>query len=479
MKESAIDRKDFYHVLQYLTDEGLASKSNLVVSLTHEGIVEFEDSLRSPTESTTHFPAPVIQHFHGPVGAVQTGAQSITNVTQEVLADTAESDGDQQESETINFIDWCTRILNLLIAEGDKDPYTRTEGVDEYELLRVLFDVEAIHDFHNSPQRMGTLEALTELAKLGLLEQDSHFWKVTIDGREAAGQIERLWEELFVAKPSNEEERILMVVNRLGEVRGNDYASIEFVHHTRLLPELGESDVMRVLWPISEDLEARGLVERDALAGPNLDLKPTYKGLVWERKQKLLGQPVIGHVLFLDIVGYSKLAMDDQATIIERLEELVRGTTTFREAKQTKNLISLATGDGLALVFFDGITRHFDCALELHRILEGKNDLPIRIGLNTGPVYRRVDINTNMNVAGSGINIAQRVMDCGDAGHILMTRRVADFLIEMGKPQEHIHDLGEVVVKHGEKIHLFSFYDSSIGNPKAPTKIQVSPTHPT
>lgn len=479
MKESAIDRKDFYHVLQYLTDEGLASKSNLVVSLTHEGIVEFEDSLRSPTESTTHFPAPVIQHFHGPVGAVQTGAQSITNVTQKVLADTAESDDDQQESETINFIDWCTRILNLLIAEGDKDPYTRTEGVDEYELLRVLFDVEAIHDFHNSPQRMGTLEALTELAKLGLLEQDSHFWKVTIDGREAAGQIERLWEELFVAKPSNEEERILMVVNRLGEVRGNDYASIEFVHHTRLLPELGESDVMRVLWPISEDLEARGLVERDALAGPNLDLKPTYKGLVWERKQKLLGQPVIGHVLFLDIVGYSKLAMDDQATIIERLEELVRGTTTFREAKQTKNLISLATGDGLALVFFDGITRHFDCALELHRILEGKNDLPIRIGLNTGPVYRRVDINTNMNVAGSGINIAQRVMDCGDAGHILMTRRVADFLIEMGKPQEHIHDLGEVVVKHGEKIHLFSFYDSSIGNPKAPTKIQVSPTHPT
>jgi hypothetical protein len=77
MKESAIDRKDFYHVLQYLTDEGLASKSNLIVSLTHEGIVEFEDSLRSPTESTTHFPAPVIQHFHGPVGAVQTGAQSI------------------------------------------------------------------------------------------------------------------------------------------------------------------------------------------------------------------------------------------------------------------------------------------------------------------------------------------------------------------------------------------------------------------
>jgi len=175
MKESAIDRKDFYHVLQYLTDEGLASKSNLVVSLTHEGIVEFEDSLRNPTESTTHFPAPVIQYFYGPVGAVQTGAQSIANVTQEVLADTAESDDDQQESETINFIDWCTRILNLLIAEGDKDPYTRTEGVDEYELLRVLFDVEAIHDFHNSPQRMGTLEALTELAKLGLLEQDSHF----------------------------------------------------------------------------------------------------------------------------------------------------------------------------------------------------------------------------------------------------------------------------------------------------------------
>jgi class 3 adenylate cyclase len=96
------------------------------------------------------------------------------------------------------------------------------------------------------------------------------------------------------------------------------------------------------------------------------------------------------------------------------------------------------------------------------------------MGLNTGPVYRRVDINTNMNVAGSGINIAQRVMDCGDAGHILMTRRVADFLIEIGTCEDNIHDLGEVVVKHGEKVHLYSFYDSAIGNPNRPTKIQLA-----
>jgi hypothetical protein len=118
---------------------------------------------------------------------------------------------------------------------------------------------------------------------------------------------------------------------------------------------------------VSEDLATRGFVEREALGGPSLELKPTYPGLVWELKQQSLGEPEMGHVLFLDIVGYSKLAMDDQAIVIERLEQLVKSTKAFRDGKQTRNLISLATGDGMALVFFGDLTQNLDCALELQR----------------------------------------------------------------------------------------------------------------
>ena len=461
MEEAAVDRKDFYHILQYLTDEGLAKRINLVAEITHEGIREMEDSLQAPNESTTHFPAQIIQHFHGPVGAFQTGAQATANVTQEVTAAVASEDESVPKPAPISFVDWCTRLLNLLIVESDKDPYLRTEGIDEYALFRLLFEVDSIENFHGSSQRAGTLEALVELRKLDLLEQDTHFWKVTLRGREAAAQMERLWDEICVAKPSPVEERILKAVNHLGESRAVDHASVGWVDHTRLLAEIGESDVMSSLWGVSEDLETRGFVEREALAGPSLELKPTYPGLVWELKQQSLGQPEMGHVLFLDIVGYSKLAMDDQAIVIERLEQLVKSTKAFRDGKQTRNLISLATGDGMALVFFGDVTQNLDCALELQRGLAGRSDLPLRMGLNTGPVYRRVDINTNLNVAGSGINMAQRVMDCGDSGHILLSKRTADVLSELGGWDEQLHDLGEAEVKHGVK----TTYTTSITKP--------------
>jgi hypothetical protein len=385
MDESGVERKAFYHVLQYLVDEGLAKRINLVAEITHEGIREMEESLQAPTESTTHFSAQIIQHFHGPVGAVQTGSQPVADVTQQITAAVVSEEYRVPDPAPVSFVDWCTRLLSLLIVESDKDPYARTDGIDEYALLRLLFAVDSFENFHESSQRSGTLEALTELRKLGLLEQDGHFWKVTLRGREAAAQIERLWDEICVAKPSPVEERILRAVNRLGESRASDHASVDWVHHTQLLAEIGESDVMSTLWPVSEDLETRGFVEREALAGPHLDLKPTYAGLVWEMKQESLGQPEMGHVLFLDIVGYSKLAMDEQAIVIERLEHLVKSTKSYREGKPTRNLISLTTGDGLALVFFGGVTQNLDCALELHRGIASRSDLPLRMGLNTGP----------------------------------------------------------------------------------------------
>jgi hypothetical protein len=248
MAESGVDRKDFYHILQYLTDEGLAKRINLVAEITHEGIREMEDSLQAPNESTTHFPAQIIQHFHGPVGAIQTGAQATANVTQQVTASVANEDESVPDPALISFVDWCTRLLNLLTVESDKDPYLRTEGIDEYALFRLLFEVDSIENFHESSQRAGTLEALTELRKLGFLEQDSHFWKVTLRGREAAAQIERLWDDICIAKPSAVEERILKAVNHLGESRAVDHASVGWVDHTRLLAEIGESDVMSSLW---------------------------------------------------------------------------------------------------------------------------------------------------------------------------------------------------------------------------------------
>lgn len=140
------------------------------------------------------------------------------------------------------------------------------------------------------------------MATLGWLERDSHFWKVKLAGREAAQSIERMWEGICSERVAPEEERILRAVNRLGEGRAHDHAWLDRVHHTALLSEIGDSDLMKTLWPVSEDLEARGFVERDARIGPHLNLRPTYSGLVWQTKRESLGQPEVGHVLFLDIL---------------------------------------------------------------------------------------------------------------------------------------------------------------------------------
>src|ERR1700687_109053 len=128
----------------------------------------------------------------------------------------------------------------------------------------------------------------------------------------------------------------------------------------------------------------------------------------------------------------------------------------------------------MALVFFGGVTPHLECAIEVSRELAAQNDLPVRMGINSGPVYRRVDINTNLNVAGGGINMAQRVMDCGDAGHILLSKSAADLLYQLGDWEERIHDLGEAEVKHGVKVHLYNLYDETVGNSAIPPKVAAA-----
>ncbi len=179
----------------------------------------------------------------------------------------------------------------------------------------------------------------------------------------------------------------------------------------------------------------------------------------------------IAHVLFMDIVAYSKLPMDQQRHLLEELQKTVRRTLEFARAKSADKLISLPSGDGMALVFFGDPEAPCRCALEVSQTLRNSPETKLRMGIHTGPVYRVADINANRNVAGGGINIAQRVMDCGDSGHILVSKTVADVLAQVSRWNGSLHDLGEAEVKHGIRVHLFNLYTEAAGNPKLPKKL--------
>ena len=178
----------------------------------------------------------------------------------------------------------------------------------------------------------------------------------------------------------------------------------------------------------------------------------------------------IGHVLFIDIVGYSGLLSDAQAEALHELNQLVRETEAFREAESAGQLIPLPTGDGMALVFTNSVEAPAECALELSQALRRKPSLPVRMGIHSGPVHQVADVNQRNNIAGAGINIAQRVMDCGDAGHILISKRVADDLAQSRRWQPYLHDLGDAEVKHGVVVSVVNLYADVVGNPNPPAK---------
>jgi Adenylate and Guanylate cyclase catalytic domain len=178
----------------------------------------------------------------------------------------------------------------------------------------------------------------------------------------------------------------------------------------------------------------------------------------------------IGHVLFIDIVGYSKLLSDAQAEALHELNQLVRETESFREADAAGKLVPLPTGDGMALVFRNSVEAPVECALELSQALRRKPSLPVRMGIHSGPVHQVEDVNERNNIAGAGINIAQRVMDCGDAGHILISKRVADDLAQSRRWQPYLHELGDAEVKHGLVVSIVNLYADVIGNPNPPAK---------
>src|SRR5207302_390391 len=186
----------------------------------------------------------------------------------------------------------------------------------------------------------------------------------------------------------------------------------------------------------------------------------------------------IGHVLFIDIVGYSKLLINEQSEQIQTLRGIVRGTEQFRLAEAQGKLVRLPTGDGGALVFRNSLEAPVLCALEIGKALQKspgskeKPQLRLRMGIHSGPVNEVTDLNERANIAGAGINIAQRVMGCGDAGHILLSRRVADDLKHYNRWRPYLHEIGECKVKHGEIISLVNFYTEELGNPQRPQTIR-------
>jgi TolB-like protein/class 3 adenylate cyclase len=182
----------------------------------------------------------------------------------------------------------------------------------------------------------------------------------------------------------------------------------------------------------------------------------------------------IAHVLFTDIVGYSKLPIHQQRAGVERLNEIVRGTDEFQAAETAGRLIKIPTGDGITLVFYHSPEAPVECALEISRALKKHPELQLRMGIHSGPVSGVIDATGKANVAGAGINIAQRVMDCGDAGHILLSKHVAEDLEEYPHWQPHLHELGEFEVKHGLRVSVVNLYTAELGNPAVPEKLKAA-----
>jgi TolB-like protein/class 3 adenylate cyclase/Tfp pilus assembly protein PilF len=194
-------------------------------------------------------------------------------------------------------------------------------------------------------------------------------------------------------------------------------------------------------------------------------------------EQKTTLRLEIAHVLFIDIVGYSKLLLNQQSELLRELNEVVSATNEFRNAESEAKLIRLPTGDGMALVFRTNPDAPAQCAMEISRALKGRPHIQLRMGVHSGPVHEITDVNRRENIAGAGINMAQRVMDCGDAGHILLSRHVAEDLEEHEKWRPLLHDLGACEVKHGLRIGIMNLYDSEVGNPQLPSKVRAVKKH--
>src|SRR5215472_9728825 len=185
----------------------------------------------------------------------------------------------------------------------------------------------------------------------------------------------------------------------------------------------------------------------------------------------------IGHILLIDIVGYSKLLITEQRARLQMLKDIVRNTAQFCSSDASGMLIRISTGDGMALIFRDGVEAPLRCALEISQAVKNHPEIHLRMGINSGPVSEVTDVNERTNIAGAGIDTAQRVMDCGDAGHILLSKHVADDLAPYPRWNPYLHDLGECEVKHGGRVSVVNFYGDEIGNTQVPRQLKVLRKH--
>jgi serine/threonine protein kinase len=231
------------------------------------------------------------------------------------------------------------------------------------------------------------------------------------------------------------------------------------------LPQAAERSILRAMkfQPEARQAAVREFTEELAEA--------LVAGAVAPQVRSEKGKLVTAHVLFLDVVGYSLLPNEQQKDYLEQLQQIVRGAPSFRKAEENRDLVKLPTGDGMALAFFSDPTAPAQCAFEVAAALQGQPHLKLRMGIHSGPVYRVADVNANTNVAGGGMNVAQRVMDSGDAGHILVSKTSADLLLAFSHWAPYLVDLGEHQVKHGVRVHLYNLVSKELGNKSRPRKL--------
>src|SRR5881398_3057329 len=187
----------------------------------------------------------------------------------------------------------------------------------------------------------------------------------------------------------------------------------------------------------------------------------------------------IAHVLFIDVVGYSKFSINEQGVMVDELTKVVRSSDQYQKAEAAGRLIKIPTGDGMGLVFHTSPEAPAQCAVEISRVLKEHPRLQLRMGVHSGPVSGVIDVNERANIAGAGVNVAKRVMDCGDAGHILLSKHVAEDLEEYEQWRPLLHDLGTCEVKHGGRVGVTNLYSDEVGNPQLPKKFVALKKHRT
>jgi serine/threonine protein kinase/Tfp pilus assembly protein PilF len=196
------------------------------------------------------------------------------------------------------------------------------------------------------------------------------------------------------------------------------------------------------------------------------------RALTLEQKKTQPPELELAHALFIDLVGYSKTPIDGQARLLQQLQEVASAAPSFRQAQESQRLLRLTTGDGMALVFFDDPLAPARCAVEIARAIKSRSEIELRMGIHTGPVRRYAGINQNLSIAGGGVSMARRVSDCGESGHILLSKTVADTLGQLSEWADYLQDWGEQAVERGVKLHLFNLYTGEAGNPTLPEKLR-------